>query len=65
MTQIINKVKIVRIVNGSLWVWESNGDYLRMIRLSKIKDVEDIGYYAEKLVNNIIKNSKQIVYNLK
>ena len=58
-------MKSYRIIDGYVWLWESDGEYLRLIKFTESKGMEDIEVYAERLIENIKRNSKQIVYNLK
>jgi len=59
--------KMYRIVNGCVWKWESDGDFIRMTKVQNIGNVviKEIDYYAELLIDQILNNSKQVVYNLK
>lgn len=62
-------MKTHRILDGNLWVWESckiDGDrFIRMIKVGELYGKPIIEDSAEKLVENIIKNSKKVVINLK
>lgn len=61
-------MKFYRILDGTLWRWESNGEFIRMIKIADlIYDGKPATIYnfAELLVEEIKKNSRKIVYNLR
>lgn len=61
-------VKVYRLINGELWTWESENDFIVMKRV--IGDLEidgepaEMGKFAEKFIEDLIKNQKKIIINL-
>ena len=62
-------MKTYRVYEGSLYEWEMRKDREgAVLRIRKVFDLYGkpiISDFAEKLVENIIKNSKKIVINLR
>lgn len=57
--------KIYRILHGCVWKWESEGEFIKMTKVQSNVVVKEIDYYAERLIDQILNKSKQVVYNLK
>lgn len=62
-------MKTYKVYEGSLYEWEMGKDGKdAVLRIRKVFDLygkPTISDFAEKLVENIIKNSKKIVINLR
>lgn len=56
-----------RVIDGWIWKWESDGDFIRMTRLCELYydgEPVKIENFAENLIEQIQRESKEIIINL-